>query len=182
MRISVIGPQNTGKTTFISDFLREFDEYTTPQETYRDVVRQKNLSINQETNDESQMVIRDFLFEQAKNNKEENIIFDRCVIDNYVYTKAQCEKGKIGEAFLKETFDMMNKSLSFYDLFVLIPASVSVSLVNDNLRDIDTLFVDRINHLFLDSVLDIAKNFPANIKIISGPREERLKQIKQLIK
>ena len=60
MRIAVIGPQNTGKSTFIKDFLNEFSHYTTPEETYRTVIEDKDLAVNQKTSLESQKEIRDF--------------------------------------------------------------------------------------------------------------------------
>ena len=95
MRIAVIGPQNTGKSTFINDFLKEFPHYTTPQETYRSVIEFEELTVNQKTNLESQKKIRDFIFGQLRQNTNYNIIFDRCMIDNYVYTYVQYEKGEI---------------------------------------------------------------------------------------
>jgi signal recognition particle receptor subunit beta len=43
MKIAVIGPQNTGKSTFVKDFLLEFPAYKTTQKTYRDIVTENNL-------------------------------------------------------------------------------------------------------------------------------------------
>ena len=76
MRIAVTGPQNTGKSTFIEDFLSALPTYTTPERTYRDLISQEELPVNQETNEDSQRRIRDFLFDQATSNIEEDVIFD----------------------------------------------------------------------------------------------------------
>lgn len=43
-KIAVIGPQNTGKSTFVKDFVNAFPEFKTPLETYRDVVKKNNIS------------------------------------------------------------------------------------------------------------------------------------------
>ena len=96
MRIAVIGPQNTGKSTFIQDFLQEFSHYSSPHETYRDVIVSRGLVVNQKSSLESQKEIRNFMFGQLRHNKEYNIIFDRCMIDNFVYTNTQYEKGDPG--------------------------------------------------------------------------------------
>ncbi len=181
MRIAVIGPQNTGKSTFVKDFLKAFPAYRTTQETYRDLVKQRGLQINQKTTEESQRAIRDFLFHQTFDGSEQNILFDRCVIDNYIYTLAQFEKGVIDEEFLKETEEIMCKSLAGLDVLVFIPTAVSVSLVNDLLRDTNTAFVDRVNCLFIETLLEITKRSPIKIVVVAGSREERISQIQKTL-
>jgi signal recognition particle receptor subunit beta len=68
MKIAVIGPQNTGKTTFIKDFLKEFKKYKTTKYTYRDIIRKKKLDINQKSSELSQKVIMDFLYKEITSN------------------------------------------------------------------------------------------------------------------
>jgi len=177
MKIAVIGPQNTGKSTFINDFLNKFDSYKTPEENYRDLVNRKGLSINQKTTEESQRLIRDFIYEQLLNNKEDRIIFDRCIIDNYIYTLAQVEKGLIREGFLKETENMMYASLSYIDSLIFIPTSASVQIVDDNFRDTDTMFIDYINKMFIETLLDISSKNPIKIITITGDRDSRIQEI-----
>lgn len=181
MRIAVIGPQNTGKTTFLKDFLKEWNHYKTPQKTYRDVVEEKGLKINQLTNVESQKAIRDFLYSQIKQNKEHNIIFDRCLIDNFVYTYLAYEQGEIPKKFVEESEEMMKDSLKYIDMYLFIPTSVSVQLVNDVLRDIDTAYIDAVNNCFLKMLFDLSKKNHISIKVISGSREERIRQVKNII-
>lgn len=76
MRLAVIGPQNTGKSTFIKDFIKAFPNYKTPQKTYRDVISKRKLSINQKSTEKNQKIIRDFLYKQISENKQSNILFD----------------------------------------------------------------------------------------------------------
>ena len=182
MRIAVIGPQNTGKSTFVADFLKEFSTYATPTETYRDMVKRKGLAINQKTNEESQRLIRDFLAEQVAEDKTKDILFDRCVLDNYVYTYAQYEKGLIDEAFLRESEKVMYKNLDDLDVLILIPTAVSVPLVNDTLRDTDTVFIDRINCIFLETLFTVAHRSMVKIIAIAGTREQRIAQVHKSLK
>lgn len=181
MRIAVIGPQNTGKSTFIKDFLKEFPHYITQIETYRDVVEKSGLNINQLTNVDSQKAIRDFMFSQIKNNKEHNFIFDRCLIDNYVYTYVKYEQGEISKSFVEETEEILLDSLKYIDLYLFIPTSASVELVNDGTRDIDTLYIDAVNNNFLRILFELSKKHNINVKVISGDRNERIKQVKKIV-
>lgn len=181
MRIAIIGPQNTGKSTFVKDFLVEFSHYKTPTKTYRDVIEEKGLDVNQLSGLESQKEIRDFMFNQIRNNREYNVVFDRCMIDNYVYTYVQYEKGHIPKWFVDETESMMLASLTDVDLYLFIPTAVSVPLVDDGTRDIDTGYIDAVNHHFLRILLDLSRKHHSTVKIISGTRKERVDLLKKLI-
>lgn len=181
MRIAVIGPQNTGKSTFISDFLQEFPNYETTLESYRDVVEDSKLVINQETTVESQKAIRDFMFGQLRHNEKRNIIFDRCLIDNYVYTYVQYEKGLLPKTFVEESEQIMLETLSAVDLYLFIPTAVAVPLVEDDLRDVTASYIDMVNNQFLRILFELARKNHITIKVISGSRKERISQVKKLI-
>lgn len=181
MRIAVIGPQNTGKSTFVKDFLGQFPHYTEQKETYRDVIELKGLTVNQKTSTESQKEIRDFMFGQLRHNTEYNAIFDRCVIDNYVYTYVQYEKGLIPKWFVDETEAMMKDTLHNIDLYLFIPTAVSVPLVDDGTRDTAVDFIDTVNHHFLRILFELSLTHHITVKIISGSRKNRIEQIKKLI-
>ncbi len=181
MRIAVIGPQNTGKSTFIEDFMKEFSHYATPTETYRDVIESRSLLVNQKSSIESQKEIRDFMFGQIRQNKEYNIIFDRCMIDNFVYTYTQYEKGEIPKWFVDETEAMMKDTLHLIDMYLFIPTAISVPLISDSTRDITASYIDTVNHHFLKVLFDLARKDHITIKVISGSRKERIDQVKKLI-
>jgi nicotinamide riboside kinase len=181
MRITVIGPQNTGKSTFIKDFLREFPRYSSPDETYRDVIEGKNLEVNQKGSLASQKEIRDFMFGQIRHNTIYNVIFDRCMIDNYVYTYVQYEKGEIPKWFVDETEAMMRDTLHATDLYLFIPTAVAVPLVDDGTRDISPPYIDTVNHHFLRILFDLARTNHITVKVISGSPKERMDQVKRLI-
>jgi dephospho-CoA kinase len=177
MRLAVIGPQNTGKTTFIKDFVKAFPHYKTPKETYRDVVEKGGLKINQQTGEKSQLAIRNFVFNQIKTFQGENVIFDRSLLDVYIYSLAGHMLDNIRKSFVDETKKIMHLSLAHIDRLILIPTAVGVELVSDQLRDTDKLYVDHINKLFIEEIIEFARTNPTPIWVISGDRETRIKLI-----
>ena len=181
MKIAIVGPQNTGKSTFLADLLKVYPGYTTPTETYRDLVIRKGLHINQETGEESQRAIRDFLYGQAKENTSADVFFDRSVIDNYVYTALAVERGTASAALRDETYTMMLDSFGSLDRLFFIPTAVSVVLHNDLLRDIDTGFIDVTNRMFIATLLDVVRKSPIAVDVISGKREERVALAQRII-
>ncbi len=174
MRIAVIGPQNTGKSTFVQDFLATFPNYVSPEKTYRDMINERGLAINQQTTEENQRLIREFLDEQVRLFEGENVVFDRCVIDNWVYTKAQALRGKIEEAFVKETEDIMRDSMQHIDAVVFIPTVSGIVYVDDGTRDIDREFIDRVNTLYIDLLLSLRRDIHHPIVTVAGPRSVRI--------
>ncbi len=178
MRIAVIGPQNTGKTTFLKDFLKDFPKYKTTKKTYRDVIAKNRLNINQKTNEKSQKMIMEFLYKEITKNKLPNILFDRCLIDNYVYSYCAYLKGEISKEFILVTQRKMFDHLKFLDVIIFIPTSVSVKLINDNVRDIDTGFIDLVNKIFFEVLFEISHKTNILIFVISGNRAERIRQVR----
>jgi nicotinamide riboside kinase len=181
MRIAIIGPQNTGKTTFIKDFLKEFPHYSTPKETYRDVIKKEGLFINQKTTEDSQRSIRNFLFNDVRHGTDKNILFDRCMIDNYVYSYAQYVEGKMPREFLEETEDMLREVIHNVDMYIFIPTALSVPLVDDGTRDTDPKYIDDINTHFMKILFELVREHRIIVKVVSGTRKERIKKMKELL-
>lgn len=173
MRVAVIGPQNTGKSTFIRDFSDAFPQFKVPTETYRDLIRKKNLSVNQLTGTESQRLIRDFIAGQVE-RAEGDTIFDRCLIDNYVYTLYAFLKGNIEQAFMDETREMLLETVDDIDLYFFIPSTLAVPLEDDSLRDTNPAYVDAINRLFIDTLFMLTRERIIPVVTIGGTREERV--------
>jgi GTPase SAR1 family protein len=181
MRIAVVGAQNTGKSTFLSDLLLAFPHYTSPKGTYRDLVLEKGLKINQETGEESQRAIRDFLWGQIENDPHEDVFFDRSFIDNYIYTVLAHERGTVSQGLVEETHEMMLASFDLLDRLFFIPTAVSVRLTDDELRDIDTKFIDLTNQRFIATLLEASHMSDIAIDVIAGTREERVAAARKVI-
>ncbi len=47
MRIAISGAQNTGKTTLLRSFLHTWTNYNTPENTYRQKLKELNLNHSQ---------------------------------------------------------------------------------------------------------------------------------------
>lgn len=182
MRLAIIGPQNTGKSTFIEDFLKDNKNYITSHETYRDVVERSGLEINQKTTQESQELIAKFFEEVVPENKSENIIFDRCIIDNYVYSYIAYKKGAISKEYIDELKNRVIKNLKYIDMYVFIPTTVSIKLVDDYMRDVDVAFVDETNSVFISFLFHLVEVYKINVFVLSGNRKERVIKLNEKLK
>ncbi len=106
MRIAVTGTANVGKTTFIKDFLQNWSGvYKTPEKSYRDVIVEKGLDHSSKTSIETQQAILDFMVDQhMEYTRDDCVIFDRCPIDNLVYSIHSYDKqnSNIKEKFIED--------------------------------------------------------------------------------
>ncbi len=180
MKVAVIGPQNTGKSTFVSDFIGAFPQFSTPTESYRDVIKKNNLSINQLTGTASQTLIRDFIYQQVE-SAPDNTVFDRCLIDNYIYTWYAYTQGNVEESFLQETENMMRESVAHIDLFLFIPTALSIPLVEDALRDTNSGYIDCVNRMFIQTLFSLIEKTHIQVVSIGGSREERIQQVRTVL-
>jgi predicted ATPase len=186
MKISVTGTACQGKSTYVSDFLKNWDMYKTPEKSYRDIIKEKNLTINEDGNEESQKIILDVLVDQAISfTKDDDVIFDRCVLDNLAYTVWLNLNGKVSDAFVEKTRTITHETLRMYDIILFFPITKHspVNLVEDGLRSVNEQYreeVDSIFKIFQQSYLDgDGKVFPKNdcpafIEIFGTP-EQRIK-------
>ncbi|NDB80742.1 hypothetical protein EB155_12855, partial [archaeon] len=87
MRIAISGTACQGKSTLIKDFLEKWPQYTSPEKTYRDIITEKGLKHSSITNQETQWEILNFMIDELqKYSKEDKVIFDRCPLDNIIYS------------------------------------------------------------------------------------------------
>jgi hypothetical protein len=186
MKIACIGTQNIGKTTYIEDFLKKWTMYEKPEKSYRDIIKEKKLNINEEGNEKNQKIILDSLIDQILENSDKNfIIFDRSVLDNLAYTSWLYLNDNVSEKFLNETRDIVRESLKLYDILFFFPLTKfsDIPIEKDGLRSTSESFrteIDTIFKSFQDSYLKgdgrvfPPNDCPAMIEIF-GNREERVK-------
>jgi GTPase SAR1 family protein len=125
MRIAVIGAQGVGKSTLVNAIKAYWPAYLSPEKTYRDLIKEKNLTINESGTMESQQVIRDYLVDIALDNAgKDKTIHDRCVLDNLAYTFWLVEHNKLGDDekaitdFVTTSIILAKESLKFYDVVI----------------------------------------------------------------
>lgn len=183
MKIAICGTSCVGKSTYVKDFLETWKNYKNPEKTYRNLIKEKNLPHSSNGNEESQKAILNSLVDQAiEFSKDENIIFDRCVLDNMAYTSWLYLKDKVSEKFLDETRILVRETLKLYDIIFFIPLTkVSpVELTESELRDTDPVYREEIDNIFKTFVASYHKSegkvfpsedCPAVIEIFGSPKE-----------
>jgi predicted ATPase len=186
MKIAVIGTQCVGKSTYIKDFLKKWTMYTTPEKSYRDVVKEKNLPHSSNSNEETQNLILNFLVDQAiEYSKSDNVILDRCVLDVLAYSSWLNMKGKISDEFLDQQRIIIRETLKLYDVLFFLPMTkVSpVDLTDNGFRNTDPIYREEIDFIFKafqesyhkgDGRVFPKDDTPAIIEIFGSP-EERIK-------
>jgi predicted ATPase len=195
MRIALIGAHCVGKSTLIEEFLKKWPMYKTPEKTYRDIIKDKNLQLNRAGDKASQKEILNALVDEvqlATASGDEYIIFDRCPIDNIAYTL--WHYGKHTEGFDAEFIitckDIAALSLKYLDLVFYVPARMEIPLVAKENREIDELFREEVDNIFDSLVTSYEKNtgafFPAEdcpaVIRLDGPPDMRIPQMELYIK
>jgi len=186
--VTVIGSQNTGKSTFISDIIKKyennpiFEPFVTDKCDYRKVIEEKNLSINREGNIESQRIIFNCLADQVINSIRnllyKNVIFDRSPIDALVYTMYLYDQHKVTKEDIKQMSYEMNKYSSLYDTIIYIPLSKceDIKVVDDKFRDTDLEYRRYVDMLFQKALVFLDRDTYKKVIEIYGTREERVER------
>lgn len=152
-KIGIIGTQCVGKSTLIQDMKDKWPMFSSPEKSYRDLIKEKNLPINKEGTKESQETILNFLVDEAMENVgKKRVIYDRTPIDNLVYSLWLFDKGisNVDEAFIDKTVSLVRNSIKFYSVIFYIPfcAENDVLLTAKPNRDVDPEYRSEIGHLF----------------------------------
>lgn len=151
MIITCAGTSSIGKTTFIKDFIQQWPQYSTPSESYRDVLKKKKLKHTENSNIKTQAVILEFLTKQLEGCKSgDNIILDRSPLDNLAYTAWLNLKGKVSDKFLDETRIAVRESLRKLDIIFYFPLTsvAPVPIVDDGFRSVDPVVREEIDNIF----------------------------------
>lgn len=181
MKIAVCGTSCIGKTTYIQDFLQTWKNYKNPEKTYRNSVDKELL--NKSGTEESQKFILNALVDQAiEFSKKDNVIFDRCVLDNLVYTTWLYLNDKVSEKFLDETRVIVRETLKLYDILFFIPITkvAPVEISEKETRETDSVYREEIDNIFKSFISSYHKSegkifpsedCPAVIDIFGSPIE-----------
>lgn len=195
MRIAFIGPQNSGKSTLIEEFLKKWPMYKRPSKTYRDIIKEKGLPINKKATKESQKEILNALVDEAQlavSSGDQFLVFDRCVVDNVAYTLWHYAKNTPGfdSEFVINTKTISTLALKYFDIIFYVPSRKEIPITKRQNRETDQIFREEIDNIFNSLVNSYEKNkgsffpledCPAVIRL-DGPPDLRLPQINLYVK
>jgi hypothetical protein len=155
MRISFIGTQNVGKSSVIQEFIKKYPMFKLPEKSYRDVIKEQNLDINENGTLESQKIIRDVLVDMALENAgKTHTVHDRTVLDNLAYTLWLGEYDKLEGTddeisdFIATTILLVKESMKFYDIIFWIPINPNIPLVAKENRSLNLEYRQEIDNIF----------------------------------
>lgn len=187
MRIAISGTANQGKTTLINDFLKTWPNYTTESKSYRELLKEKKLPHSKKATKDGQWKILNLMVEElAKYKKEDNVLFDRCPLDNLVYSLWCFEKkqGKIDEKFISKCIPVVRESYKHLDMIFFLPITKAapVPIQENGTRETDEVYVKEIDALFKSVIMHYrhglgrtpffpADDCPGIIEIFGNPIE-----------
>lgn len=192
MRIAISGTACQGKSTLIKDFLEKWPNYKTLDKSYRDVITDQGLEHSSSTNKDTQWAILNFMIDEfQKTNKDDKIIFDRCPLDNIVYSiwSEAKKESDVDEEFIKKCMPLVRESLRFVDIIFFTPITkvAPVELEEGDLRDTNKEYIKEIDNIFKavhrdymnnqKSTFFVEDDRPAIIEVF-GNRKERIELIK----
>jgi len=196
MRIAVVGAQNVGKTTLVKAFREKWPDYSLPEKTYRELIKDKSLTINETGTLESQQIIRDSLADLALENAgKSKTIHDRCILDNLVYTFWLADYKKLKGAekdineFISTSIYLTKESLKFYDIIFWLPLNPNILLEKDENRSENKSYREEIDNIFHavyetykknSGVIFDKENQPAFI-VLEGELQDKMNIIGQYI-
>lgn len=193
-KIAIVGTACQGKSTLIKDMIKKWPMMTTPEKSYRDVIREKGLTINKEGSSVSQEIILNVLVDQVMENYgKKKVIFDRAPLDNLIYSIWLNDKHpeRCSDEFVSKTIDIVRESMKFLDAIFFIPltAQHKVPLVADELRNVDPEYIEEIDNIFKAVIntqkMEIGKFFPLEdcppVIEVFGDRETRIKMLELYI-
>ena len=196
MRIAIAGTANMGKSTLLKDFLTYFSSYEADTETYRKKIKDEDLPHSKETNKDTQWEILNHMIDRMQlYGKDDNVIFDRCPLDNLVYSLWSLEKNAsdIDDDFISKCLPLVQESMKHLDIIFFLPISKfnKVPIENDGMRETDETYIKEIDAFFKVIQRHYDENpqsnpyfpredMPAMIEIFGNP-QERLEMIKLYI-
>lgn len=153
MRIAISGTGNQGKSTLIKDFLKEWPNFKTESETYREKITSENLPHSKETTKDTQWKILNHMIDEMQTFKaDDKVIMDRCPIDNLVYSLWAFEKGvgDIDKEFIDKCIPLVCESMRHLDIIFFLPITKAapVKIEDDGMRETDPMFIKEIDNIF----------------------------------
>ena len=139
MRISFTGTGCSGKSTMLKACQEHYgDRFQYITEVTRPLAR-KGFKINEEGDSATQRAIIDA---HIDNDKIDNVIMDRCIIDGYVYTEWLFHEQKVTPEVYEYAYDTLNDILNNIDIIFYCEP---LEMKDDGERSTNKKFQDDIN-------------------------------------
>jgi len=192
MKLAISSTACMGKTTLVNDFIKEWPEYKKVSNSCQSIIKEKNLNINKNGDENSQRIIRDVYIDNSQMySRKDNTIYDRSILDNLAYSMWLNYYGKVSDDFIKESIEITSQTLKTFDIIFFIPMSPSypVNFVESNSIDIDEKYREEIDNIFKAIIADYrktnrcifpARDCPAVIEVF-GTEKERIELMKLYI-
>ena len=153
MRIAISGTGNQGKSTLINDFLQEWPNFKTESSTYRAKLVAEKLPHSKDATKDTQWKILNHMIDEMQTlGSEDNIIMDRCPIDNLIYSLWCFEKGvgDIDKEFIDKCIPLVCESMRNLDIIFFIPITKAapVAIEEDGVRETDEVYIKEVDNIF----------------------------------
>jgi AAA domain len=191
MRIAISGSACQGKSTLIDDIIKEWPMYRRSEESYRKLIKEENLPLNDKVTQEGQWKILNCLIDDIqKTSKDDCILFDRCPLDNLVYSLWSNSKGEsdIDDDFIKKCIPLVQETMHALDIILFTPITKFSPIPTEarEARNIDENYIKEIDNIFKAITYQYTKTgaspfFPPEdrppIIEVFGDREQRIAMI-----
>ena len=166
MRIAFSGTGNSGKTTLVKNFLAVWPNYKQPEKTYRDILKESGTKHSKNTTVETQWSILNFMVDQLQGTtSSDNIVLDRCPLDNLVYTLWAYEKKVEGfdDEFTTKCINIVKETMRSLDIIFLCRYDDSITIENDGVRETDVEYIKEIDNIYGSLLEQYRQNYDADI-------------------
>lgn len=149
MRIAFSGAACTGKTTTLRSFLQRWPQYKIPEPSYRSLITKDKHSKN--TTAKLQKQILEFMVnQQSQFTLHDNVVYDRCVLDNIIYSVWAFDKGKKGftDKYIEQCIQLVQKGMRSLDIIFFMTRDAMGPIEDNNFREIDPTYITEIDNIF----------------------------------
>jgi thymidylate kinase len=193
MKIAFMGTQCNGKSTLIKNFLERWPMYKEVKSSYRKLIKKNSITVNKDGTSTSQKAILNAIIDDTQKGIAENgdnIVFDRCVIDNIAYSLWLHDNNKVTDEFIIDSRLIASQAIKTLDIIFFLPLREEIKITSRNGREEDPIYRQEIDNIFKALVSSYEKQqgifFPKDdcpaVITLDGPPDLRIEQISLYIK